>query len=200
MIKLENVFDDFCVVNLLLIWTSYYSVYESFMEKCWFWSIWIICLETMLIRSVIKIAAHAKYNKTSLTFSCEFKWFEFPSAWNWTSFVVKNAREEMTNVRWLYIMASNLWTCHISFSSVDEKQNWSFKKQSQKNMAFRAVNLAGLSLLLIFAPCRSLTKQVSQTFDIAEEDSTVDKRSLTNGVGLLTTKSFNWKKAYVLII
>ena len=55
-------------------------------------------------------------------------------------------------------------------------------------MAFRTVNLAGLSLLLIFAPCRSLTKQVSQEFDIAEEDSMVEKRSLTNGVSLLTSK------------
>ena len=32
MIELENVFDDFCVVNLEfneMIWAFYYSVYES---------------------------------------------------------------------------------------------------------------------------------------------------------------------------
>ena len=56
-------------------------------------------------------------------------------------------------------------------------------------MALRAVNLIGLSaLLLMFAPCRSLTKHVFQEFDIAKEHSIRQKRSLTNGVGLLTAE------------
>lgn len=77
---------------------------------------------------------------------------------------------------------------YLIYSFVVEKRSWSLKKQSQRNMAFRAANLIGLSLLLIFAPCRSLTKQISQQFDIAEEDSTVEKRSLTKRVRLSTTK------------